>query len=127
MQRTGEALRVFTDIVVFFDTTEETGKERLARLDAQAGAEYRSDALTFTGSAAELADLLLRWQQLGIGGFRLRPGVVVDDLDAIAGELVPELQRRSAFRIEYPQTNLRGLLGLPIDVPNRYAAGTPAA
>ena len=97
-------------------------RERLARLDAQAGAEYRSDALTFTGTAAELADLLLRWQQLGIDGFRLRPGVVVDDLDAIAGELVPELQRRSVFRTEYPQTNLRGLLGLPIDVPNRYAA-----
>ncbi|MFI8663775.1 LLM class flavin-dependent oxidoreductase [Rhodococcus qingshengii] len=127
VQRTGEPLRVFTDIVVFFDAPEETGKERLARLDAQAGAEYRSDALTFTGTAAELADLLLRWQQLGIDGFRLRPGVVVDDLDAIAGELVPELQRRNVFRTEYPQTNLRGLLGLPIDVPNRYAAGTPAA
>jgi hypothetical protein len=51
----------------------------------------------------------------------------VDDVDAIAGELVPELQRRNVFRTEYPQANLRGLLGLPIDVPNRYAAGTPAA
>lgn len=61
MQRTGEPLRVFTDIVVFFDAPEETGKERLARLDAQAGAEYRSDALTFTGTA-------LSWQIFCSGG-----------------------------------------------------------
>ncbi|QXW01981.1 LLM class flavin-dependent oxidoreductase [Rhodococcus globerulus] len=127
VERSGEPLRVYGDIVVFFDAAGESGRERLDRLDNASGTQYRSDALIFTGTPAELADHLLRWQQLGIEGFRLRPGVAVDDLDTIVNDLVPELQKRNVFRPAYPDTNLRGLLGLPIDVPNRYAAGTPAA
>ena len=125
--RRGEALRVYADVVVFLDADGESGQDRLDRLDALSGNEYRSDAYIFAGSVSALADLLIAWQEKGIDGFRLRPGVAVDDLDAISGRLVPELQNRGVFRTEYPQENLRGVLGLPTDVPNRYAAGTPAA
>ncbi|MDX6415707.1 MAG: hypothetical protein QOG28_327, partial [Trebonia sp.] len=75
----------------------------------------------FTGSPAQLADLLLQWQRAGLSGFRLRPGVLGHDLQAITRGLVPELQRRGAFRRAYEADTLRGLLGLPRPA-NRYAA-----
>ena len=56
--------------------------------------------------------------------FRLRPGVLAHDLPAITRGLVPELQRRGAFRRAYEASSLRGLLGLPRPA-NRYAAGSP--
>ncbi|MCU1470930.1 MAG: putative FMNH2-utilizing oxygenase [Glaciihabitans sp.] len=119
--RTGEPLRVYADLVVFLDTEEATGPTRLARLNELAGAEFTSDAAIFAGSADELADLLAAWSADGIDGFRLRPGVAVDDLAAIADRLVPALQGRGVFRTGYPEGPLRALLGLPSDVPNRYA------
>ena len=61
------------------------------------------------------------WQQRGIDGFRLRPGVIGHDLDAIVDHLVPVLQQRAAFRTAYHDDTLRGRLGL--DRPrSRYAA-----
>ena len=44
--------------------------------------------------------------------FRLRPGTIPDDLAGITGFLVPELQKRGAFRRGYEAPTLRGLLGL---------------
>ncbi|WP_024799667.1 LLM class flavin-dependent oxidoreductase [Nocardia sp. BMG51109] len=117
--RAGEPLRVHADLVVFLDTDRETASQRLARLNESA--EFLSDAAIFAGSAADLADLLIDWSDRGIDGFRLRPGVAVDDLAAIVDRLVPALQRRGVFRTAYPDTSLRGLLGLPTTVPNRYA------
>ncbi|WP_236788911.1 LLM class flavin-dependent oxidoreductase [Amycolatopsis sp. GM8] len=109
---------VFTDLVVFFGDSEQEAEERKARLDAIAGAEYRSDAEIFVGTPAQLADRLL---DHGAFGYRLRPAVLPHDLTAITRGLVPELQRRGAFRREYEANTLRGLLGL--DRPaNRYAA-----
>ncbi|GGK36180.1 LLM class flavin-dependent oxidoreductase [Nocardia camponoti] len=112
-------LKIYADLVVFLDSATETGAERLARLNSVA--ELASDAAIFAGSADELADLFVEWSALGIDGFRLRPGVAVDDLDAISGALVPALQHRGLFRTAYPETSLRGLLDLPTTVPNRYA------
>ncbi|MET9027277.1 LLM class flavin-dependent oxidoreductase [Nocardia sp. NPDC004168] len=119
--RAGEPLRVYADITVFLDTDEEPGPQRLSRLSDLARAEFDSDAPVFAGSADELADLLTDWSERGIDGFRLRPGVAVDDLAAVADRLVPALQRRGVFRTGYPDGSLRALLGLPTDVPNRYA------
>ncbi|MGW5317232.1 LLM class flavin-dependent oxidoreductase [Nocardia thailandica] len=117
--RTGERLRVFADLVVFLDTPAETGADRLARLNA--AAEFASDAAVFAGSAEELADLLVTWRDGGVDGFRLRPGVAVDDLAAITDRLVPVLRGRGLARTAYPEGSLRGLLGLPTTVVNRYA------
>ncbi|MEU6189437.1 LLM class flavin-dependent oxidoreductase [Nocardia sp. NPDC047038] len=119
--RAGEPLRVYADITVFLDTDEEPGPQRLSRLSELARAEFDSDAPVFAGSADELADLLTDWSERGIDGFRLRPGVAVDDLAAVADRLVPALQRRGVFRTGYSDGSLRALLGLPTDVPNRYA------
>ncbi|WP_214410835.1 LLM class flavin-dependent oxidoreductase [Sphaerisporangium fuscum] len=108
--REGEPLKIFADLLVFLG---EDAVERRARLDELAGAEPVSDAAVFAGSAGELADLLLDWRRAGIQGFRLRPGVLPLDLEAISRRLVPELRARGAFRDRYEAATLRGLLGLP--------------
>ena len=55
----------------------------------------------------------------GAGADAAFPG----DLTAITHSLVPELQRRGAFRERYEADTLRGLLRLPRP-DNRYAAAT---
>jgi alkanesulfonate monooxygenase SsuD/methylene tetrahydromethanopterin reductase-like flavin-dependent oxidoreductase (luciferase family) len=118
--RADEQLHVFADLVVFLNDDAATAAARLARLDALAGAGYVSDALVFTGTPAALADLLLDWRDAGLTGFRLRPGAIPHDLEAITRGLAGELGRRGAFRRSYEAPTLRGLLGL--DRPaNRYA------
>ncbi len=118
-------LDIFADLVVFLDTATESGAARKARLDHLAGNAYASDATIFTGSAAELADLLTAWQSAGISGYRLRPGALPDDLAAITATLVPELQARGVFRSEYEADTLRGLLGRARPA-NRYALTSTA-
>jgi alkanesulfonate monooxygenase SsuD/methylene tetrahydromethanopterin reductase-like flavin-dependent oxidoreductase (luciferase family) len=86
-----------------------------------AGTLYTSDARVFAGTPAQLADLLQEFQAAGLTGFRLRPAVTGHDLPAVTRLLVPELQRRGAFRHAYEADTLRGLLGLARPA-NRYAA-----
>ena len=111
------------DLVVFLGPSVAAAADRKARLDELAGYVYTSDATVFTGTPAQLASLLIEWQQAGLSGFRLRPGGIPGDLEAITRELVPELQRRGEFRATYPEGpgTLRGLLGLPRPA-NRCAA-----
>lgn len=115
-------LKRFADLVVLLDDTEAAAGARKERLDALAGAALASDAHVFTGTPAGLADLLLDWRPLGFDGFRLRPATLPHDLEAVTRALVPELQRRGAFRTAYTATTLRGHLGLERPA-NRYAKG----
>jgi alkanesulfonate monooxygenase SsuD/methylene tetrahydromethanopterin reductase-like flavin-dependent oxidoreductase (luciferase family) len=121
--RQDEPLLVFGDLVVFLDDRAGAARGRRERLDDLAGSPCSSDAFVFAGTAAELADLLLDWREAGLAGFRLRPATLPHDLAEISGALVPELQRRGAFRTAYPDggwpASLRGLLGLPRPA-NRY-------
>jgi alkanesulfonate monooxygenase SsuD/methylene tetrahydromethanopterin reductase-like flavin-dependent oxidoreductase (luciferase family) len=120
--RDHETVHVFADLAVLLDDSAAAAADRKARWDQWTGAPYDGgDARLVTGTPAELADLLLDWQQAGISGFRLRPAGLPHDLRQIARGLVPELQRRGAFRTEYAADTLRGLLGLPRPA-NRYAA-----
>jgi alkanesulfonate monooxygenase SsuD/methylene tetrahydromethanopterin reductase-like flavin-dependent oxidoreductase (luciferase family) len=118
-----EGVRLFGDVVVFLDDSATAARARRERLDERAGAEYSSDAHIFAGTPAELADLLLDWREAGLTGFRLRPAALPHDLAQVAGALVPELQRRGAFRAGYADAGwpatLRGLLGLSRPA-NRY-------
>jgi len=124
--RQDETVHIFGDLVVFLDDDATAAEDRKARLDQLDGSELRSDARVFTGTAAQLADLLLELQQAGLTGFRLRPGVLPDDLEQITRRLVPELQRRGAFRLDYEADTLRGLLGLPRP-ENRYTSNSLTA
>jgi alkanesulfonate monooxygenase SsuD/methylene tetrahydromethanopterin reductase-like flavin-dependent oxidoreductase (luciferase family) len=86
--------------------------------------EFRSDALVFAGSAAQLVDLLLGWHELGLAGFRLRPAVNTSDLPVVVDEVVPLLQRAGRFRTGYRDgETLRERFGLPT-AANRYSAAS---
>ncbi|MFF1370596.1 LLM class flavin-dependent oxidoreductase [Streptomyces virginiae] len=119
-----DPLHLFGELTVFLDADAPAAAARLERLDALAGDPYVGDGAVFTGSAGQLADLLLERRAAGLSGFLLRPGVIAHDLPAITRTLVPELQRRGAFRRAYEADTLRGLLGLERPT-NRYAR--PAA
>lgn len=123
--RAEEPLHLFGDLVVFLDDDATAARTRRDRLDALAGYPYLSDARIFTGTPVQLADLLLELREPGLSGFRLRPAVLGHDLPAITRGLVPELQRRGAFRSSYEADTLRGLLGLARPA-NRYAATATA-
>ncbi|WP_433065192.1 LLM class flavin-dependent oxidoreductase [Dactylosporangium sp. CS-033363] len=113
-----EVRSLSADILIFADLNVFLDPERKQRLDALAA--FDSDAAVYTGDTEGLADLLLAWRGAGIDGFRLRPGVLPADLDAIVDGLVPELRARGAFRDAYTATTLRGHLGLARPA-NRYA------
>ncbi|MUM15396.1 LLM class flavin-dependent oxidoreductase [Mycobacterium sp. CBMA271] len=98
------AIKVLADLVVSFRRDDE----------------FRSDAAIFTGSAAELADLIAQWREWGIDGVRLRPAVNALDIPVVVDELVPLLQAHHGFRAEYGNGTLRERLGLPT-ATNRYA------
>ncbi|MEN1889381.1 LLM class flavin-dependent oxidoreductase [Streptomyces mirabilis] len=119
--RADEPLHLFGDLVVFLDDDPAAAAARRERLDALAGYPYTSDARIFTGTPAQLADLLQELGEAGLSGFRLRPAVLGHDLPAVTRGLVPELQRRGVFRQSYESDTLRGLLGLSRPA-NRYAA-----
>jgi alkanesulfonate monooxygenase SsuD/methylene tetrahydromethanopterin reductase-like flavin-dependent oxidoreductase (luciferase family) len=120
VDRPGSPLRVFVDLVVFLDDEPGAARARVEHLDRLAGKAVRSDAFVFAGTPAELAELLLAWWVDGVTGFRLRPGVLAHDLEAVTRRLVPVLQERRAFRRSYEARTLRGLLGLERPA-NRYA------
>ena len=119
--RAAEPVHVLGDLVVFLDADTHAAHDRKQRLDGLLGRELVSDAHVFVGTPAELAELVLDWHHTGLSGVRLRPGVLPDDLHRITRELVPELQRRNAFRTAYTSDTLRGHFGLGRPA-NRYAA-----
>lgn len=123
--RADQTVHIFGDLLVFLDDAPGAAAARRDRLDELAGTPLTSDAEVFAGTAADLADLLLEWQQAGLTGFRLRPATLPHDLEQITRRLVPELQRRGAFRTAYEADTLRGLLGLPRP-ESRYADASAA-
>lgn len=118
--RADETVAVLGDVVVFLDEDAGAAAARKARLDELAGAEFAGDALVFAGTPTQLADLVQDWHGAGLGGVRLRPGGNAHDLPLITRALVPELQRRGAFRTAYAEATLRERFGLPRPA-NRYA------
>ncbi|BBG03222.1 MULTISPECIES: LLM class flavin-dependent oxidoreductase [Pseudonocardia] len=122
--RTAPPLRILADLVVVLAGTEAGARDRLARLDARD--PLSSDALVVATTPAGLADRLLDWRAAGLDGYRLRPAVLPTDLDAIVDGLVPELQRRGAFRTGYAETGLRERFGLPRPT-SRYAPRSGSA
>ena len=120
-EASGGRVLVVADLVVFLGATAAEAASRQARLDELAGYAFTSDATIFTGTPGQLARLLLDWQRAGLSGFRLRPGAIPDDLEAITRAVVPELQRRGAFRTGYEAGTLRGRLGLSRPV-SRYVS-----
>jgi alkanesulfonate monooxygenase SsuD/methylene tetrahydromethanopterin reductase-like flavin-dependent oxidoreductase (luciferase family) len=124
--RAGTPLAVFADLVVFLDDQPGAAAARLAHLDELDGEPLRSDALVWAGTPGELADLLVSWHAAapdgsGLAGFRLRPGTLPYDLDAIVRSVVPELRRRGVIPPAYEHATMRERLDLARPA-NRYAS-----
>ena len=123
-----EPLRIVADLVVGLDTEAETATDRLARLDAAAGARFESDAHVSTGTAAEVADLIAEWREARIQGVRIRPLTLPGDLDTVAAELLPLLhgQGLGAQPAGGEPIHLRERFGLARAV-NRYETAQEVA
>jgi len=104
--------RVLGDVVVVLGDTEQAAAARLSELDELAGEPLQSDALVFTGTPAQLADLVEAWADAGLNGIRFRPATNAVDLPRLVHDVVPELQRRGLQREGYLGRTLRENLGL---------------
>jgi alkanesulfonate monooxygenase SsuD/methylene tetrahydromethanopterin reductase-like flavin-dependent oxidoreductase (luciferase family) len=113
--------RVLADVVVFLGGSRAEAEDRKGRLDDLFGHRYRSDALVFVGTPAELADVVEEWSGEGIDGFRLRPAGIPHDIDLIGAGLVPLLRGRSLFPDVPRSGTLRDRFGWSRPA-NRYAA-----
>jgi FMN-dependent oxidoreductase (nitrilotriacetate monooxygenase family) len=80
-----------------------------------------SGGLLLVGTAADIADTLEDWiAEEAADGFNLTPTHLPQGIDDFVELVVPELQRRGAFRTQYEGKTLRDNLGLPRHV-SRYA------
>ena len=62
----------------------------------------------FVGGPSTVADLLQEWvEETDVDGFNLTYAVAHETFSDIAGYLVPELQRRGAFKRDYAPGTLR--------------------
>jgi alkanesulfonate monooxygenase SsuD/methylene tetrahydromethanopterin reductase-like flavin-dependent oxidoreductase (luciferase family) len=124
-RRAGEALRVWTEAVVLIEDTREAAVAALATLDELHGSTYASDAVILADTAENVAAQLLRWQQAGISGVRLRPARLPLDLERITRTLVPVLAETGVLERPASAATLRERLGLAV-AANRYASPAPS-
>jgi alkanesulfonate monooxygenase len=69
---------------------------------------------SFVGTPAYIADEMQLWlESEACDGFNIMFGTVPAGLDEFVDQVVPELQRRGIFRLDYEGTTLREHLGLP--------------
>lgn len=69
---------------------------------------------TFAGSPEQVADSMQLWWRAGAAdGFNVMPPVLPSGLTAFVDQVVPILQRRGLFRLDYEGTTLRDHYGLP--------------
>jgi FMN-dependent oxidoreductase (nitrilotriacetate monooxygenase family) len=74
------------------------------------------------GSPEQVADGLESWFEAGaVDGYNIMPPWVPGGLEIFVDEVVPILQRRGLFRMEYEGKTLRDHLGIPRPVPSRRA------
>ncbi|MGE8637539.1 LLM class flavin-dependent oxidoreductase [Achromobacter marplatensis] len=109
----------------------KSGRERVIALAEREGLTVRQLAqrlggyggLAMVGTPGQIADQMHEWLEAeGSDGFNVMFPWLPGGLDAFAGQVVPELQRRGIFRREYEGSTLRDNLGLPRPA-NRHFPG----
>ena len=79
------------------------------------------------GTPADIADVMQEWFEAGAcDGFNITPATLPGGGEDFVALVVPELQRRGLFRIEYERRTLRENLGLRPAI-NRYSRDRRAA
>ena len=111
----------------------KTARERVLALARGTQATIRQLAqkvgsyggLAFVGTAQMIADDMERWLLTEASdGFNVMFPFLPAGLDAFVDEVVPELQRRGLFRLDYEGSTLREHLGLPRP-ENQFFPGRP--
>jgi len=99
---------------IFANVTEMARKENLTiRQVALRVAGARGKAVV-KGAPEQVADVMEQWfQQEACDGFNVMPPFLPGSFDDFVDLVIPELQRRGLFRIEYEGRTLRESLGLP--------------
>ncbi|WP_374946347.1 LLM class flavin-dependent oxidoreductase [Agreia sp.] len=120
-RRVPEPLRVWTEAVVLVEDTRDAAVAALATLDDLHGSPYASDAVILADTAENVAAQLLRWQQAGVTGVRLRPARLPLDLERVTRGVVPVLADTGVLERPESASSLRERLGLAV-ASNRYSA-----
>jgi len=107
----GAPRHLLADLVVVLDDDADRARHRAERRAADLPATAPEGARVFAGTPSQLADLALAWRAAGLSGLRLHPAEPLRDLLATTRGLVPELQRRGAFRRSSSEPGLRERLG----------------
>ena len=123
-RRVNDPLRIWTEAVVLIEDTREKAEAALAALDELHGAPYASDAVILADTAENVAAQLLRWQQAGVTGVRLRPARLPLDLERITRGVVPVLDETGVLERPRDASTLRERLGFA-PATNRYATARP--
>ncbi|RXT56464.1 monooxygenase [Bosea sp. Tri-44] len=78
--------------------------------------------LAFVGTPKTIADEMEQWlTERGSDGFNVMFPYLPEGLDDFVDKVVPELQRRGLFRLDYQGPTLRDHLGLPRPVNRHFA------
>ena len=81
--------------------------------------------LAFVGTPGTIADQMEEWLLTEASdGFNIMFPYLPGGLDDFVDRVVPELQRRGLFRLEYEGATLRENLGLPRPSRNRFFSPT---
>jgi N-acetyl-S-(2-succino)cysteine monooxygenase len=105
---------------LIFDAVERDGLTLRQLLRLMAGAQGHR---VFAGTPEQLADHIVEWVDNGAAdGFNIMPPYLPSGLSDFVDQVVPLLQKRGVFRIEYEGTTLRDHYGLSRP-ESRFAKG----
>lgn len=97
----------YATILRIIETEKPTVRQLLGRLAAGGG------HCTVVGTPEQIADHMEHWfRQGGADGFNLMPPSLPQGIEDFVDHVVPVLQKRGLFRVDYEHDTLRGHLGL---------------
>lgn len=126
----GRTPALIAELDVVLDSRGQSAADRITALDTHT--PWESPRARFTGTAAELIDLLARLLspvaasgQAPADGVRLHPAVLDTDFEELSRLVLPELRRRGILAAAERDATFREQLGLARPA-SRYAAASPA-
>lgn len=108
--RTPDGLRMMPTIMPMIGRTQAEAEDLFASLPTpmQGPAHF-----TITGTPTLIADTMEEWFATGAAdGFVIQPPYLADGVRDFVHAVIPELQRRGLFRLNYDAATLRGNLGM---------------